>query len=76
MMPGSSQEDGHNHPTDIGVYYLLVDEKSGNLFFNNLNIEITPKAGLFLIVPAEEIHSMKKNNSTIIRIALGMELYK
>ncbi len=76
MMPGSSQEDGHNHSNDIGVYYLLVDEKSGNLFFNNLNIEITPEVGLFLIIPAEEIHSMKMNKSTIIRIAMGMELYK
>jgi len=76
MMPGSNQDTGHNHPEDVGVYYIQVNEKSGNLFFNNLNIEITPKVGLFVIVPAEEIHSMLENKSNEIRIAMGMELYR
>lgn len=74
MLPGSNHELGHNHAVDIGVYYLKVTETSGNLFFNNLNIEITPEVGLFLIVPATEIHSMLENKSNQIRIALGMEL--
>lgn len=76
MMPGSNQDTGHNHPYDVGVYYLQVNEKSGNLFFNDLNMEITPKVGLFLIVPAKVIHSMKKNKSNKIRIAMGMELHQ
>jgi len=75
MMPGSNQDAGHNHPFDVGVYYLQVNEKSGNLFFNNLDIEITPEVGLFVIVPAKEIHSMLENKSNEIRIAMGMELH-
>ncbi len=74
MEPGSDQAAGHNHPLDVGVYYLQVNENSGDLRFNNLKIDIHPEVEMFVIVPATEIHSMLENKSNIIRIALGMEL--
>jgi len=76
MMPGANHESGHNHSTDVGVYYLQVSPTSGDLLFNDLKIQITPEVGLFLIVPAKEIHSMLENKSDIVRIAMGMEIEK
>ncbi len=71
MLPDADHQAGHNHSTDTGIYYLQIPKNSGNLVFPNLNIEIEPHEGLFLVVPAKEIHTITENKSDGIRLALA-----
>ena len=71
MKPGADHNAGHNHQTDTGVYYLQAPKNCSKLIFPNLGIEIEPHDGLFVVVPAKEIHLMTENKSDEIRLALA-----
>ena len=71
MTPGSDHDTGHNHQTDTGVYYLQTAKNTSKLRFPDLDIEIEPYDGLFVIVPAKEIHAMTENKSDGIRLTLA-----
>ena len=71
MKPKAHHKDGHNHETATGVYYLQTPKNSGNLIFPNLDIEIEPHEGLFIVVPAKETHAITENTSNEIRLALA-----
>ena len=71
MAPSSDHDTGHNHQTDTGVYYLQVSKNTSKLRFPNLDIEIEPHEGLFVVIPAKEIHAMTENKSNETRLTLA-----
>jgi len=74
MKPGADHNTGHNHQTDTGVYYLQTPKNCSKLIFPDLGIEIEPHEGLFIVVPAREIHAMTENKSDGIRLALAFNI--
>ena len=71
MMPNADHKAGHSHQTATAVYYLQTPKNSGSLIFPNLDIEIEPHEGLFVVVPAKETHAITENKSDGIRLALA-----
>lgn len=74
MASGSDHDTGHNHQTDTGVYYLQTTKNTSKLRFPNLDIEIEPHDGLFVVVPAKEIHAMTENKSNETRLTLAFSI--
>jgi len=75
-MDSKATLEGHYHKYAVGVYYLKVDKNVGALFFENLDVKIKPEVGMFVVIPANETHSVLKNKSNELRISLCMELIK
>ena len=71
MKPGSQYDIPHDHVEKTGVYYLQVPKNCGSIYFPNLNVEIEPHEGLFVLVPSKEKHGITENKSDGIRIALA-----
>ena len=66
----------HNHEHDTGVYYLQALKDCGNLYFDDMDIEIPIEEDLFIVVPAREKHSITKNRTKFQRIALVVAMEK
>ncbi len=73
LEPGAAHTT-HNHEHDTGVYYLQALKNCGNLYFDDLDIEIPIEEDLFIVVPAREKHSITKNNTRHQRIALVVDM--
>lgn len=73
MEPGAIHTT-HNHEHDTGVYYLQAFKNCGNLYFDDLDIEIPIEEDLFIVVPAREKHSITKNKTRHQRIALVVDM--
>lgn len=71
MRPGSESPAGHLHGKARGVYYLQTPDGVGDLTFPNLNKIVKPHKGLFVMVPAKELHAITKNTGKGIRLILA-----
>lgn len=76
MAPGSDHAAGHTHAHDTAVYYLQTYPDSGDLKFNDEGTILHPEDNQFVFVPALENHSMTKNNSSGIRLAMAFPIKK
>lgn len=75
MEPGASHLV-HDHADDTGVYYLQVLKGSGNLIFDDYDIEIPVEEDLFILVRGKEKHSITKNRTKFQRITLAFSMEK
>ena len=75
MAPGATHTT-HNHEHETGVLYLIAPKNCGNLYFDDFGITIHIEEDLFVLVPAKEKHSITKNKSKEMRIALAMAMEK
>jgi hypothetical protein len=70
----------HQHDDDdellSAVYYISAPENSGELSlrYKNFTTRVTPEAGMFVFFPADIRHAVSKNNSTEIRLSLGINI--
>ncbi len=70
----------HRHDDDdellSAVYYVQVAENSGTLQLkkNPVDIQVTPKAGMFVFFPPELPHEVSENLSQTCRISLGINI--
>ena len=67
MRKGAVYDYPHDHHLDTGVYYLQVPKNSGVLKIDKT--KIAAKEGLFVIIPANTMHTISKNKSKEVRIA-------
>ena len=71
MKPGSQYDIPHDHVENTGMLYLQTPKGCGSIYFPDLDVEIEPHEGLFLIIPAKTKHGITENKSDGIRIALA-----
>ena len=71
MDKGADYGSPHVHAVDTGVFYLQVNEKSGDLSIPEKNESVTPENGMLVIVPANDYHVISKNESEETRYALA-----
>jgi len=72
----------HTHEEDdellSGVYYIQVPEKSGDLVLGNETqndvLRITPKAGEFIFFAPDCLHSVTENQTSEMRLSIGMNI--
>ena len=70
----------HRHDDDdellSAVYYISVPENSGELIlhYKNFTTQVTPEAGMFVFFPPDISHEVSKNNSSEIRLSLGINI--
>lgn len=96
LLPKKSGGDYHIHSNCMfsAVFYINVDDKSGNICFEHFNDNnwhlipreknynlynskeffITPKKNDLIIFPSNLRHKVLKNNSSIIRYSLALNL--
>ncbi len=75
MEPGASHLI-HDHADDTGVYYLEALKDSGNLIFEDYDIEIPVEEDRFVLVRGKEKHSITKNKTKFQRITLAFSMEK
>ena len=75
MEPGAAHLI-HDHEDDTGVYYLEVIKDSGNLIFEDYDIEIPVEEDRFILVRGKEKHSITKNRTKYQRITLAFSMEK
>jgi len=70
----------HRHDDDdellSAVYYIQLTEKSGFLRLKkkDIEIQITPRPGMFVFFPPNMPHEVSENVSTTCRISLGINI--
>jgi 2-oxoglutarate-Fe(II)-dependent oxygenase superfamily protein len=70
----------HRHDDDdellSAVYYVQVAENSGKLYLKkkSLDIQVTPKAGMFVFFRPDMPHEVTENLSQVCRISLGINI--